>query len=499
MKVDFVKPDLATSAALVVGVAAGGALSASASRLDDTTGGALKRSMKHARFDGESGKVLSILAPHSVRTGRIVLAGLGRPKNFDALAASRLGGVIVAHLQNSGERRAAVVVEPPKHSPLDRTAAAAHVAHGARLRSYRFDKYRTKRRKAEQPSLGRFTVMCPEPGKARVAHAPLDALADGVFLTRDLVSEPANVLTPPVYADEIRKLTNDGLDVEVLDGERLADMGMGAIIGVAAGSQHDAHLAIVRWNGAARDSSEAPVAIVGKGVTFDTGGISIKPSSGMEDMKWDMGGSGVVVGLMRTLARRKARLNAVGVVGLVENMPSGTAQRPGDVVRSYSGQTIEILNTDAEGRLVLADALWYVQERFKPRAMIDLATLTGAIIVSLGKYQAGMFCNDRRLSKRLVAAGKAVAEPVWPMPMDDHYDTLIKSDIADMKNIGGRGGGSVTAAKFLERFVNGVPWAHLDIAGVTWTGESSPLVPKGGTGFGVRLLDHLIAAHYEGK
>ena len=272
---------------------------------------------------------------------------------------------------------------------------------------------------------------------------------------------------------------------------------MGAILGVAAGSEHDAHIAVLRWNGAA--DGEAPVAIVGKGVTFDTGGISIKPSGGMEDMKWDMGGSGVVVGLMRALARRRAGVNAVGVVGLVENMPSGTAQRPGDVVTSYSGQTIEILNTDAEGRLVLADALWYARKRFEPRVMIDLATLTGAIIVGLGKYRAGLFSNDDRLSGRLVAAGKAVDEPVWPMPMDDRYGELIKSDIADVKNIGGRGAGSVTAAKFLERFVGEGPWAHLDIAGVTWTDKAGPLAPKGGTGFGVRLLDRFIADHYEDR
>ncbi|HJM59903.1 MAG TPA: leucyl aminopeptidase, partial [Alphaproteobacteria bacterium] len=333
---------------------------------------------------------------------------------------------------------------------------------------------------------------------ARAAFKLAEALAEGVALTRDLVSEPANVLTPPVYAKEIRQLSRDGIDVEVLNEARLKRMGMGAIVGVAQGSQYGAHIVVMRWNGAGARGNKAPVAFVGKGVTFDTGGISIKPSAGMEDMKWDMGGSAVVVGLMRALARRKAKVNAVGVVGLVENMPSGTAQRPGDVVSSYSGQTIEILNTDAEGRLVLADALWYTQSRFKPRFMVDLATLTGAIIVSLGNYQAGLFANDEKLSRRLVAAGKAVAEPVWPMPMDDHYDKLIKSDIADMKNIGGRGGGSVSAAKFLERFVNKVPWAHLDIAGVTWTKEGSELVPKGGTGFGVRLLDRLVADHYEG-
>ena len=500
MKISFAKYDLETPAALVVGVSEGGAPSAGAKRLDEATGGAVTRALRSARFDGKAGQFLSILAPHGVPAGRVVLAGLGAAEKFDALAAAKLGGGAAAHLLDSGETRAAIVAEPPEGAPLDIAACAAHIAHGARLRGYRFDKYRTMEGKDETPSLERIAVMCAEPIRpqsARARYKPLDALADGVFLTRDLVSEPANALTPPAYADEIRKLAEDGLEVEVLDGARLARMEMGAILGVAAGSQHQAYLATLRWNGGRR--GRPPVAIVGKGVTFDTGGISIKPSGGMEDMKWDMGGSGVTVGLMRALARRGARVNAVGVVGLVENMPSGTAQRPGDVVTSYSGRTIEILNTDAEGRLVLADALWYAQERFKPRVMIDLATLTGAIIVSLGKYQAGLFSNDETLGAQLVAAGKAVDERVWPMPMDKHYDTLIKSDIADVKNIGGRGAGSVTAAKFLERFVNEVPWAHLDIAGVTWTDKASPLVPKGGTGFGVRLLDRLIADHYEGK
>ena len=497
MNITFSKPNLNAAAALVVGCAQGGALSASAKRLDKATGGALTKAMKGARFEGKTTQMLSVLAPAGVKTGRIVLLGLGKGADFDALAASQAGGRIVAHLAMSGEARAAVVVEPPRGSRLASGIAAAHLAHGARLRSYRFDKYKTKQKQEDKPSLTRLAVMCASPGEARGAHQPLAALADGVTLARDLVSEPANVLHPASYAKEIRKLSQDGIDVEVLNDARLRRMGMGAIVGVAEGSQHGAYIVVMRWNGAGARGGQAPLAFVGKGVTFDTGGISIKPSAGMEDMKWDMGGSAVVVGLMRALARRKARVNAVGVVGLVENMPSGTAQRPGDVVTSYSGQTIEVLNTDAEGRLVLADALWYTQSRFKPRLMVDLATLTGAIIVSLGNYQAGVFSNDETLSRRLVGAGKAVAEPLWPMPMDEAYDKLIKSPIADMKNIGGRGGGSVTAAKFLERFVNKVPWAHLDIAGVTWTKEDSDLVPQGGSGFGVRLLDRLIAEHYE--
>ena len=497
MDVSFARPTLTGAAALVVGVAEGRTLGPSPAKLDAATSGALERAMRHSRFEGKPGQVLSLLAPAGVKAGRIVLVGLGEAKEFDALAAAKTGGATVAHLLMSGETRAALVVEPPKGAKVDAATAASQAAHGARLRSYRFDKYRTTQKEEDKPSLGRLTMMCADPAKARAAYRPLQAVEDGVFLTRDLVSEPANVLNPPAYAKEIRALAGDGLKVEVLGAERLKRLGMGALLGVAGGSQHEPQVVVIRWDGASASADRQPVAFVGKGVTFDTGGISIKPSAGMEDMKWDMGGSGVVVGLMRALARRKAKVSAVGVVGLVENMPSGSAQRPGDVVISHSGQTIEVINTDAEGRLVLADVLWYTHKRFKPKAMIDLATLTGAIIVSLGNYQAGVFANDETLAKRLVEAGKAVGEPVWPMPLDAAYDKLLKSDIADMKNIGGRGGGSVTAAKFLERFVDKVPWAHLDIAGVTWSKENSELVPKGGTAFGVRLLNRLVETHYE--
>jgi leucyl aminopeptidase len=255
----------------------------------------------------------------------------------------------------------------------------------------------------------------------------------------------------------------------------------------------------MRWNGAPKGKKKAPIAFVGKGVTFDTGGISIKPAAHMEDMKWDMGGAGVVIGLMKALAGRKAKVDAVGICGLVENMPSAKAQRPGDIVTSASGQTIEVINTDAEGRLVLADALWYVQRKFKPRAIVDLATLTGAIIVALGHDHAGLFSNNDRLAERLTAAGKATGEALWRMPLGEAYDKNINSDAADMKNVGARGGGSITAAQFIQRFIDkGTPWAHLDIAGVTWDSKPKPTVPKGGTGFGVRLLDRLVAAHYEG-
>jgi len=340
--------------------------------------------------------------------------------------------------------------------------------------------------------------MTGEVGEAKRAFAPLDKIVDGVFFTRDLVSEPANIIYPETLAEAARSLEKLAVDVEVLDEKQMKKLGMGALLGVGQGSVRPPRLVVMQWKGA-KSKTAQPVAFIGKGVTFDTGGISIKPADGMWDMKWDMAGAGVVIGLMKALAGRKAKVNAVGVVGLVENMPSGAAQRPGDIVTSMSGQTIEVLNTDAEGRLVLADAMWYAQDRFKPKFMVDLATLTGAIIIALGHENAGLFTNNEELAERLVAAGKSVGEPVWRLPLGDAYDKLMDSDAADIKNIsGGRDAGSITAAQFLQRFVNGVPWAHLDIAGTAWSKKDAPTVPKGATAFGVRLLERLVAEHYEG-
>jgi leucyl aminopeptidase len=318
-----------------------------------------------------------------------------------------------------------------------------------------------------------------------------------VVFTRDLVSEPANVIYPETLVQQARSLTKLGVKVEALGVAEMKKLGMGALLGVAQGSVHPGRTVIMRWNGGKR--GDQPVAFVGKGVTFDTGGISIKPAAGMEEMKWDMGGAGAVIGAMHALAARKAKANVVGIAGLVENMPSGTAQRPGDVVKSMSGQTIEVINTDAEGRLVLADALWYCRDRFKPQAMIDLATLTGAIMVSLGREHAGLFSNNDALAERLLAAGKAVTEPLWRMPLGEAYDKIINSDIADMKNVGNRWGGSITAAQFLQRFVKDTPWAHLDIAGMAWSEKDTAVVPKGATAYGVRLLDRFVADNYEEK
>ncbi|MGA9865995.1 MAG: leucyl aminopeptidase, partial [Acetobacteraceae bacterium] len=373
-------------------------------------------------------------------------------------------------------------------------AQAAHVALGAVLRAYRFDRYRTKEKPEDKQRLARLSVLAADRAKAEAAFVPLKAVASGVFLSRDLVSEPPNVLTPAEMAERCRKLSDLGVEVEVLGPQEMRRLGFGALLGVAQGSVNEPRMVVMRWNGANKGK---PVAFVGKGVTFDTGGISIKPAGGMEDMKWDMAGAGTVIGLMAALAGRHAKADVVGLVGLVENMPSGTAQRPGDVVKSYSGQTIEVINTDAEGRLVLADVLWYCQEKFDPQFMVNLATLTGAIIVALGHEHAGMFSNDDALAERLIAAGQASGEKVWRMPLGDAYDRLIKSEIADMKNVGGRPGGSITAAQFVQRFVNSKPWAHLDIAGTAWSTKDAACVPKGATAFGVRLLDRLVAEHYE--
>ena len=499
MKLNFVSISLPRTGPLVVGVLSGRTLLATGERVDKATKGALTRAMNASRFKGEKGQTLAVVAPGGVGANQVVLVGLGEADRFDDLAAQAFGGAVYKAVAGTGDKSAVVAVDPVKGSKLSASDAAANVAYGALLASYRFDKYRTKEKADAKPSLTTLNVASRDSADARKKFAPLAKIADGVFFTRDLVSEPANVIYPVSLAQQARSLTKLGVTVQVLDEKQMAKLGMGALLGVAQGSAHKPRLVVMRWNGARGARNKQPIAFVGKGVTFDSGGISIKPAANMEDMKWDMGGSGVVIGLMKALAGRKAKVNAVGVVGLVENMPSATAQRPGDVVKTMSGQTVEVINTDAEGRLVLADAMWYCQDRFKPHTLIDLATLTGAIIVWLGMENAGLFANDDEISDRLTAAGKSVGEPVWRMPLGDAYDKLINSDIADMKNVGGRWGGSITAAQFLQRFIrDGVKWAHLDIAGVTWSSSDKPTVPKGGTAFGVRLLDRLVADNYEG-
>ncbi len=453
---------------------------------EKASGGLIGRALAAANFKGKAGQSCTILAPIA-GVARIVAVGLGKRDATNTRGYEEAGGTAAA---------ASSTQEILTLATGGTAEQAAHAALGAALRVYRFDKYRTNEKPEDLPKLGRVVIAHDDHAKAKAAWPNLAAIADGVFLTRDLVSEPANVLSPVEFAKRCEELKDLGLKVKVLGLKEMKKLGFGALLGVAQGSANEPRLVVIEWHGATKKKSK-PIAFVGKGVTFDTGGISIKPAGGMEDMKWDMAGAGTVAGLMAVLAQRHAKVNAVGILGLVENMPSGTAMRPGDVVTSYSGQTVEVLNTDAEGRLVLADALWYCQEQFDPRFMVNLATLTGAIIIALGHDFAGMFSNDDTLAQQLAAAGDATGEKLWRMPLADSYDKMLKSDIADMKNIGGRPGGSITAAQFVQRFVNGRPWAHLDIAGTAWASKDTAVTPKGATAFGVRLLNQFVATHFE--
>ena len=495
MKISFVEPHQPRSGAIVVGVWEDGAMTPAARLLDEATSGSVTRALSAApRFNGKKDELLPIIAPANLSLSRIVLAGLGKPESIDARSLQRLGGKLYTHLNGAGEKEATFAVELGEASPMSQADAAAQLAFGAQLSSYRFEKYKTKQKPEQKASVRSLAVATTAAKAAQSAYAPLGKTAEAVFFTRDLVSEPPNVIYPETLAAETEKLREFGVEVEILDEHKLRELGMNALLAVGQGSARSPRVAVMEWRG----GKGKPLAFIGKGVTFDTGGISIKPAAGMADMKWDMAGSAAVIGLIRLLAARRAKVNAVGVVGLVENMPSGTAQRPGDIVTSMSGQTIEVLNTDAEGRLVLADALWYCQDRYKPRLMIDLATLTGAVIVALGHHCAGLYSNTDELADRLIEAGKAVDEQVWRMPLADHYDREIDSDAADVKNIGGgRAGGSIIGAQFLQRFVNDVPWAHLDIAGTAWSTKDAATVPKGATAFGVRLLDRLVSQYYE--
>ena len=496
MRITIDEQKLPKSGALVVAALKGGKLLDTAKQLDKASKGAISKAIKASRFDGGKSQWLDILAPAGIGADRILLGGLGEAKDLKSKAVEDFGGAALQHLVKCGLKTIAIACDPIPGAKGDPAVNAASLAYGARLASYRFDKYRTTLKPNEKPSVTAVSVLAQTPAAARRHFKALDAIADGVFMTRDLVSEPANVLYPDSMAQQCKGLSKLGVKVEVLNEARMEKLGMGALLGVGQGSRRESRMVVMRWQGAGARTK--PVAFVGKGVTFDTGGISLKPGPGMEMMKWDMGGAGVVIGLMKALAGRKAKVNAIGVVGLVENMPDGNAQRPGDIVTSMSGQTIEILNTDAEGRLVLADALWYTQDRFKPQFMVNLATLTGAMVIALGHENAGLFSNNDELAQRLFEAGGEVDEGVWRMPLSDAYDKMINCAIADMKNIGGRDAGSITAAQFLQRYVNKVPWAHLDIAGVAWADKGKPTVPKGGTGWGVRLLDRLVANHYEG-
>ncbi len=449
---------------------------------------------KAAKFRGKASSALDILAPEGLPADRLLVIGLGGEKDRADRDWVKAGGAAMGKIGRAVE--ATVLFDPPG-GVEDAAAAAADFALGCRLRAYRFDQYKTKKKDEDEGEAApRVTLAVADPAAARRAVRARDAVAEGVTIARTLVNEPPNVLNPVEFARRAQALEKLGVEVEILDRKALEKLGMRALLGVAQGSANEPRVVIMRWNGGRK--GKAPVAFVGKGVTFDTGGISIKPGQGMEDMKGDMAGAACVTGLMHALAARKAKVNVVGAIGLVENMPDGLAQRPGDIVTSMSGQTIEIINTDAEGRLVLADVLWHVQTKFKPVFMIDLATLTGAILVALAQEHAGLFSNNDELAERLTAAGKRTGETVWRMPLGPGYDKMIDSKFADMKNSAGRNGGSSTAAQFLQRHVGDTVWAHLDIAGTGMGSPQTDVNQSWGSGWGVRLLDRLVADHYEG-
>ncbi len=491
MKVKFANSTLQRSGTLVIFAAEGGKLGTAAAIAGSRIKGQVNRAIKATSFAAKKDQMLDIVAPGG-GYDRIVVFGLGNTERLRAVDIELLGGAIAGTLQGMKVKEAAIAVDVPEHFGSSGDAAAL-IGSGAMLRVYSFTHYKSK--KPEGNGLESLTIHSADPKAARKAFLPMEAVANGVHLARNLVNEPPNELFPVEFASRAKELTNEGVKVEILKPAHMKKLGMGAILGVAQGSPQEARIVVMRWDGGKKGGK--PVAFVGKGVTFDTGGISIKPAAGMEDMKGDMGGAACVTGLMLALAKRKAKVNAVGAIGLVENMPDGNAQRPGDVVKSMSGQTIAVLNTDAEGRLVLADVLWYIQDRFKPKLMIDLATLTGAILVALGKEHAGLFSNNDELAQRLSEAGHATGEKVWRMPLTPEYDKIIDHDVADVKNTGGRNAGSITAAQFLQRFVNGVPWAHLDVAGTAMDSLKNSINQSWGSGWGVRLLNRLVAQHYE--
>ena len=440
------------------------------------------------RFEGEASSVAELFADDHGTQRRLVVIGTGGGSNQHE-TAEKLGGTAVARLLTSGEMRAVIDITG---IGLD-ADAAARLGLAAALRAWRYDRYRTKLKDKQKPTLDEVIVVGGGAGAAQCYADRWAPVYEGVSLTRELVTEPANIIYPQTFVERVQaSLKGSGVEIEVLDRAAMEKLGMGALLGVAQGSIREGRLLILKWNGGA-DGAQ-PVAFVGKGVTFDTGGISIKPAAGMEAMKWDMGGAGAVVGAMKAIALRKAKANIVGICGLVENMPGGNAQRPGDVVTSMSGQTVEVINTDAEGRLVLADAVTYVQRNFKPGTIIDLATLTGAILISLGHEWAGLFSNNDELAGKLQTAGDDSGDKLWRMPLGEAFDRLIDSQIADMKTVGPREGGSITAAQFIQRFIeNGVKWAHIDMAGKAWSDKASATYDKGATGFGVRLLDEYVS------
>lgn len=460
--------------------------------LGDAEAGLARAAAAASRFDGEAGSVVELFVDAAASgSGRVLLMGTGERKPADM---DKAGAKAIEKLLTSGETAAALILGG---SPATAgTEALVRLIAALQLRSWRYDNYRTKLPEKQKPTLAGISIVGAPAGVADAWQSEA-AVCAGVGFTRELVTEPANIIYPESFVERCQRLKELGVEMEVLGQAEMTKLGMGALLGVNQGSVREPQLLVMRWDGTG-GKQERPVVLVGKGVCFDTGGISIKPAAGMEDMKWDMGGAGAVAGAMMALAGRKAKSHIVGVCGLVENMPDGNAQRPGDVVTSMSGQTVEVINTDAEGRLVLCDAMTWAQQRYKPEYLVDLATLTGAMIISLGNEHGGVFSNDDRLADTLIAAGTAAGDPLWRFPLGEAYDKLIDSQIADIKNVGPREAGSITAAQFLQRFVEpGVKWAHLDIAGMVWAAKAGGVWDKGATGYGVRLLNRFIADNFE--
>jgi len=490
MQVIFSATRPADAAVLALPVEKDGLDRMPAGTLDDATLALVRGAARAGRFEGEAGAIAEIFVPGGEAANRILLLGVGSGSEADY---ERAGGALTARFLTSGVTAVTVDFAALGGAPTAR--AVARFAAAAVQRGWRHDVYRTKLADKQKPTLDTLTL-ANAPADSDSSWATLDAVTQGMELTRTLVSEPPNIIYPESFVERCRHLAELGVEITVLDRADMEKLGMGALLGVAQGSRREARLLAMRWNG--KGSEDVDVALVGKGVTFDTGGISIKPAAGMEDMKWDMGGAGAVAGAMKALALRKAKANVIGVCGLVENMPDGNAQRPGDVVTSMSGQTIEVINTDAEGRLVLCDAVTWVQRTHGPKTIVDLATLTGAMIIALGSEHGGLFANDDGLAEELLSAGRATGDHLWRFPLGDAYNKLIDSPIADMKNVGPRGAGSITAAQFIQRFVDpGVRWAHLDIAGMVWADKPGPNYDKGATGYGVRLLDRYIRDNFE--
>jgi leucyl aminopeptidase len=496
LKISIVELKTPVSGTLVVLTDEDLAFGASAQAALKPTGDLFQRVAKIEKFKGKRNKVLDLAAPAGLKLEHLLVAGIGKAKDMKAEDWLKLGGTIKGRLP-AAARNVTVLAEIAggKLAP----DAAAQIALGIKLRAYKFDRYKTKPKEGEEDTktpAADIKVAVADVSATKKAWAAADGIGNGIVIARELVNEPPNVLFPAEFAKRATELRKLGVQVEVLDEPMMKKLGMNALLAVGQGSERDSRLVVMRWNGA-KKKSETPIAIVGKGVCFDTGGISIKPAASMEDMKGDMAGAACVTGLMHALAARKAKANVVGVIGIVENMPDGKSYRPGDILKSYSGQTIEVINTDAEGRLVLCDALAYTNERFKPKLIIDLATLTGAILVALGQEHAGLFSNDDKLAERLTEAGKVTGETVWRMPLGPAYDKMIDSKFADMKNTGGRFAGSTTAAQFLQRYIGKTPWAHLDIAGTGMAAHNTEIGDSWGPGWGVRLLNQFIAAHHE--